>query len=61
MHRTYELYLHHRHGDREFVALTCRHTDVLSRAGEVLRASEAVRVEICEAGQHFFTLEREPG
>ena len=59
MRRTYEVYLHHPRGQREFVVLTCHHAEVITRAGEILRASEAVRAEICEAGQPLYTIDRE--
>lgn len=62
MFRTYELYFCHPDGRREFVALTCLDAELLNRASEALRESEAHNVEIFEAGELLLNLQREtPG
>ena len=56
MRQTFELYLEYSPSDRRFVPLTCRPSDLLARADEVLRESKALAVEVRLAGRRLFTV-----
>lgn len=59
MHHTFELYVRHPGGHRQFVALTCPPGEVMGRARQVLRELDGVELEVHQAGEHLFTLAAE--
>lgn len=58
MPRTFELYLCDDAGGRRFEPLLCTQMELMHRAREVLLSSGSRAVEVWEAGEHLFTLDR---